>query len=187
MPAGAIGRIAPEKAVKKAMRRAEAFGVVVGIALSASMPILAGRGQDSSARVRADLERRYAENASAFMKWDLEAVMALRAADFHTVGPDGVTRDRAAMERFTQGLLNGIKKWNKITQTIDDLEVVGDKAIVTMSQHLDRLALRPDNQVHHVQTWATQRETWIRIGSQWFLWRVDQVRDQRRLIDGKPG
>lgn len=90
------------------------------------------------------------------------------------------------MERYTQGLLNGIKKWNKITQTIDKLEVVGDKAIVIMSQHLDRLALRPDNQVHHVETWATQRETWIRIGSQWFLWRVDQVRNQRRLIDGNP-
>jgi hypothetical protein len=56
-----------------------------------------------------------------------------------------------------------------------------------MSQYLDRLALRPDNQVHHVETWATQRETWIRIGSQWFLWRVDQVRNQRRLVDGKPG
>lgn len=91
------------------------------------------------------------------------------------------------MERYTQGLLNGIRKWNAITQTIDSLEVVGDKAIVTRSPHLDRMALRPDNQVHHVQTWATQRETRIRIGSQWFLRYVDQVRNQGRLVDGKPG
>ena len=161
---------------------------IVGcMALSAWAPMLGSQRQDPNAAVRAELERRYAENAAAFMKWDVKAVMALRAPDFHTVTPDGAKQDRAAMELYTQGLLNGIKKWNKMTQTIDSLQVAGDKAIVTMSQHLDRLALRPDNQVHHVQTWATQRETWIRIGSQWFLWRVDQVRNQRRLVDGKPG
>lgn len=169
------------------MRDRRALVIVVGIAFFACAPILEGRGQDPYASVRAELERRYAENAAAFMKWDVKAIMALRAPDFHTVAPDGVTQDRAAMERYTQGLLNGIKKWNKIVHTIDSVEVVGDKAIVTMSQHLDRLALRADNQVHHVETWATQRETWIRVGSQWLLWRVDQVRNQRRLVDGKPG
>ena len=162
--------------------------IVVWIVVSAGTAVFGSGGQDrSTATVRAALERRYAENATAFMKWDLPAIMALRAPDFQAVSPDGVTQDRKAMEAYTQGLLNGIKKWNKLTQTIDSLEVAGDKAIVTMSQYLDRLALRPDNQVHHVETWATQRETWVRIGSQWFLWRVDQVRNQRRLIDGKPG
>ena len=143
--------------------------------------------QQSTAAVRKEFEGRYAENAAAFRKWDVKAIMALRAPDFQTVGPDGATQDRAAMERYTQGLLNGIKKWNKIEQTIDSLEVAGDKAIVTLSLHLDRQALRPDNEVHRVETWSTQRETWTRIGSKWFLWRVDQVRNQKRLIDGKPG
>lgn len=169
------------------MQGAGPLRIAAWIALTACAPWLDSRGQESKATVRAALDRRYAENAAAFMKWDLQAIMALRAPDFHAVTPDGVTQDRAAMERYTQGLLNGIKKWNKITQTIDSLDLVGDKAIVTMSQHMDRLALRPDNQVHHVETWATQRETWIRIGSHWFLWRVDQVRNQRRLVDGKPG
>lgn len=58
-------------------------------------------------------------------------------------------------------------------------------ACVTMSPHLDRMALRPDNKFHHVETWATHRDAWIRIGAQWFLWRVDQVRNQRRLVDGR--
>ena len=168
-------------------RCSRALTIVVWLALIASAPLLGKPRQDPLASVRAELERRYAENAAAFMKRDLRAIMALRAPDFHAVSPDGVTQDRAAMEQYTQGLLNGIKKWTKITQTIDDLVVVGDKAIVTMSQYLDRLALRSDNQVHHVETWATQRETWIRAGSQWLLWRVDQVRNQRRLVDGKPG
>ena len=134
---------------------------------------------DRRAAVRAELAARYAENAAAFMKWDVDAVMSLRAPDFYTIGPDGTRNDRAAMAQYTRGLLNGIRKWNKLEQNIDSLDVVGDTAIVTMSQHLDRMALRPDNEVHHVETWATQREVWVRIGGKWFLWRVDQVRDQR--------
>jgi ketosteroid isomerase-like protein len=167
-------------------RSVRAAAVVVSLALWGG-PLWGSQARNPQAAVRAALERRYAENAAAFRKSDLKAIMALRAPDFHTVGPDGVTQDRAAMERYTEGLLNGIKKWNALEQRIDSLDVAGDKAIVTMSQYLDRMALRPDNQVHRVETWATQRETWIRIGSQWFLWRVDEVRNQRRLIDGKPG
>ena len=44
-----------------------------------------------------------------------------------------------------------------------------------------------DSLVHHVETWVTQRETWIRVRSQRLLWRVDQGRIQRRLVDGRPG
>jgi hypothetical protein len=49
------------------------------------------------------------------------------------------------------------------------------------------MALRLDNQVHRVETWVTQRETWVRHDGTWLMWRVDQLRDQRRQVDGKPG
>jgi ketosteroid isomerase-like protein len=146
-----------------------------------------GAPPDRVAETRAQLEQWYAENIEAFRRWDLPGIMSLRAPDFHTVTPDGLRRDRAAMERYTEGLLNGIKKWNTLTFTIDSLRVLGDTAVAIVSQHVDRMALRPDNQVHHVQTWVTQRETWIRSGTRWLLWRVDQLRDQRRLVDGRSG
>jgi hypothetical protein len=111
--------------------------------------------------------------------------MGLRAPDFHTLTPDGTVRDRAAMEQYTIGLLNGVKKWNELTLTIDSLSLAGDTAIAIVSQHLDRMALRPDNQVHHVETWVTQRETWVKSSAGWLMWRVDQLRDQRRLVDGQ--
>lgn len=137
--------------------------------------------------IRAELERLYELNTAAFKRWDFAAVMALRAPDFHSISPDGTVRDRAAMENYIQGIMNGIKKWNAISLTIDSLVVVGDTAVAIVTQHLDRMALRPDNQVHHVETWVTQREAWVRHGSRWLLWRVDQLRNQRRLIDGQPG
>ena len=168
------------------MRLSRTLAIAAWMSLTACAPARAARGQETDAAVRAALERRYAENAAAFMKWDVKAIMALRAPDFHTVTPAGVTNDRAAMEQYTQGLLNGIKKWNKLEQTIDSLSVAGDTATVIMSQYLDRMALRPDNAIHRVETWATQREVWIRVKSEWFLFRVDQVHNQRRLVDGKP-
>ena len=147
-----------------------------------------GHGPRSALEVaRTELERRYAENNAAYMRWDFAAIMALRAPDFHSITPDGVTQDRAAMERYIQGILNGIKKWNTLTITIDSLGLAGDTAIAIVSQHMDRMALRPDNNVHHVETWAVQREAWIRKRSKWFLWRVDQVHNMRRQVDGQPG
>ena len=137
------------------------------------------------ADVRAELEKAYRENTAAFMRSDVAAVMALRAPDFHTMTPDGATQDRQAMELYITGIMNGIRKWNRIDFTIDSLDVRGDTAFATVSQHLDRMALRPDNLVHHVETWVTQRETWVRDGSRWLMWRVDQLRNQRRLVDGK--
>ena len=135
--------------------------------------------------VRAELEKAYKENADAYMRGDIKAVMELRAPDFHTVGPDGATRDRQGMELYLTGIMNGVRKWNSMKLTIDSLDLRGDTAFVTMTQHLDRMALRPDNLVHHVESWATQREIWVWNGSRWLMWRVDQVRNQRRLVDGK--
>jgi ketosteroid isomerase-like protein len=139
------------------------------------------------ADVRAELTRLYKENAESYERGDLAAVMRLRAPDFHTLSPDGSRRDRAAMEQYIRGVMNGVRKWNSQTVTIDSLHVVGDTAYAIVTQHLDRNALRSDNQVHHVETWVTQRETWVRDAGAWLMWRVDQLRNQRRLVDGKPG
>jgi hypothetical protein len=160
--------------------------LISGAAANASAQ--SGRTDTASrlVEVRAELEKAYEQNRAGFMRFDVAAVMALRAPDFFTITPDGVTQDRQAMELYITGIMNGIRKWNRLSLTIDSLDVRADTAFVTMSQHLDRMALRPDNLVHHVETWATQRETWVRHGSRWLMWRVDQVRNQRRLVDGKP-
>ena len=137
--------------------------------------------------VRQELEQRYEENWRAFLAKDVAAIMALRTEDFHTVSPDGVVNDRGAMERYTRGFLAGIDRWNSQSIEIDSLEVSGDLAQAVVRQHLVRMALRADGKVHHVETWVTQRETWRRTPAGWKLYRVDGVRDQRRLIDGQPG
>ena len=91
------------------------------------------------------------------------------------------------MENYIEGFLNGVKEWKSMNFTFDSIRVARDTVSAIVSQHLDRMALRQDNAVHRVETWVTQRETWIRSGGKMLLWRVDQLRDQRRMVDGKPG
>jgi ketosteroid isomerase-like protein len=148
------------------------------VAVSGDSPTLA--------EARRGIEEGYRRNRAAFLAKDVKAVMALRTEDFYAIGPDGTRRDRDAMETYTVGLLNGIKRWITIEFVIDSLALDVREADATLKQHLIRMALRPDQKVHRVETWATQRERWRWTAEGWKLARVDQVRDQKRLVDGRP-
>jgi hypothetical protein len=161
-------------------------GLFVLMIAAFAMPAAAQESPEVS-RVRTELDRLYAVNADAFTRGDMATLMDLRSDAFHTIAADGTRRERAGMQEYMQGIINGISKWNQLTFVIDSLSVSGDTATAIIWQFLDRMGLRPDNKVHRVQTWVTQRETWVLHGKRWLLWRVDQLRDQRRLVDGKPG
>lgn len=168
------------------------IGLVIGLTLgSLSCASSSHRPPNSAvaptlAEARAGIEDGYRRNRAAFLAKDVKAIMALRTEDFYTIGPDGTHRDRSAMETYTIGLLNGIQRWIQIDFEVDSLALDGREANAIMTQHLDRMALRPDSKVHRVETWATQRERWRLTFTGWKLARVDQVRDQKRLVDGKP-
>ena len=157
-----------------------------GCARPSAPPPSQPTGAADAAAVQREIEQWYDENKRAFLAEDVDAIMALRTEDFQAVAPDGRVQDRAAMEQYTIGLLNGIERWISMDFELDSLEVTGDLSRATVRQHIVRMALRPDGLVHHVETWATQRETWRRTPDGWRLYRVDSVRDQRRLVDGQP-
>jgi ketosteroid isomerase-like protein len=161
-------------------------GTLVIVGCAARTPGIASPPRGEVGGVRQELERLYQANTQAFLRRDPAAVMALRADDFHTVAADGTARNRAEMEQYIRGIINGVERWIALSETIDSLEVRGDTAVAIVSQHADRMALRPDNRVHHVETWVTQRETWIRTTGGWKMWRVDNLRGQRREVDGQP-
>ena len=141
----------------------------------------------SLADARRGIEDAYRRNRAAMLAKDMKAVMALRTPDFHAIGPDGKYLDRVAMETYTTGILNGIDRWIAISFDVDSLTLDHFEADAITRQHLVRMALRPDHRVHHVETWVTQRERWRLTSDGWKLAMVDQVHDQRRLVDGKPG
>ena len=153
-------------------------------AVTASLTTVAS---PSLAKARRGIQRGYRRNRAALLAKDIVAVMALRTDDFHSIGPDGKHLDRVAMEAYTGGFLNGVERWIHLSFKIESLTLNGLEADAITRQHAVRMQLRSDNKVHHVETWVTQRERWRLTPEGWKLAMVDEIRDQKRLVDGQPG
>lgn len=139
------------------------------------------------ARVRRELEVRYAENAAAFMARDTAAVYRLRAPGFHTETPDGRTHSFADMRAYTARLFTMIERFDTLTFRIDSLALRGDTAVAVTFQRSSRvqhLPGTPPAERHRVTAAVLQREQWVPGAAGWLLWRVDRVRDQGLWIDG---
>ena len=137
--------------------------------------------------IRRQLETRYAENAAAFVAKDTAAVNRLRAPDYHTVTPDGRAHSAAEMQAYTAGLFTIVERFDSLTFRLDSLTLRGDTAVAVTLQQSTRwqhLPNTPPAERHRVAVAVAQREQWIPSPAGWLLWRVDQVRDQRRWIDG---
>lgn len=146
----------------------------------------AARHLPSLTEARRGIEEGYRRNREASLARDIKAMMALRTDDFHAIAPDGKRLDRAAMEAYTGNFLNGVERWIELSFEIDSLTLHGMEADAITRQHAVRMHLRSDNKVHHVETWVTQRERWRLTPDGWKLAKVDAIRDQKRLVDGKP-
>lgn len=146
---------------------------------------------DKSKTVRKAIEAWYEQNIKAFRKKDAAAIMALRAADFHTVLPDGRKNTRADMQAYTERLLGMIEKFETLDFQIGAIELQerfgdapGEFASALVTQKTVRTQRLPDGQIHTVESGAVQRETWKKTPEGWKLYRVDNIRDAGLYIDG---
>ena len=167
------------------MRR-RTSAAVLGLWLTLGGATWASAQEADLAAARGEIEQWYEENRRAYLAKDLKAIMALRADDFHVVTRDGERQGFEEMAQRTEGFLMGIERWNSISFEIDSVTVSGDLVSAVVSQHLDRMVPR-GTAVRRIETWATQHETWRRTPQGLKLYRVDSVRDQRRLVNGQPG
>jgi hypothetical protein len=64
--------------------------------------------------------------------------------------------------------------------------LAGDTAHAVVEQRTIRRQRLPDGTLHEIRTSVVQRESWIRTGQGWLMWRVDQIQPGQTLVDGKP-
>jgi hypothetical protein len=64
------------------------------------------------------------------------------------------------------------------------LTVHGDTAHAVVDQRTVRQQ-RINGELHEVRTSVVQRESWIRAPKGWLMWRVDEIRPGKTLVDGK--
>jgi ketosteroid isomerase-like protein len=148
----------------------------------AASPIAAAT---SGAALRRELEQAYEANRQALLARDAAGVIAHRTADFAAVTPDGKVHGAEEMAAFSRGMLANIEKWEALSFDILSVAPTADGAAAEVRQHSIRVQRR-DGATRRIENWVTQRETWRRTAEGWRIARVDNIRDQKVLIDGVP-
>jgi hypothetical protein len=149
------------------------------------MNVAAVHAQDD-AEVRKELEAQYKRLAEAHDRRDLKTIVGLKTADFHAIFPDGRVGDSKLMEQYSKQFLESNQPPYNIRVTIQKLTVSENKliAVAEVLQEVSRYRELAGKR-RKVDTSVVQRETWARTGDEWKLKSVDNVRDQKRFVDGK--
>jgi hypothetical protein len=138
------------------------------------------------AEVRKELELQYRKLAEAHDRRDLTAIASLKTSDFHSIFPDGRIGDVRTMEQYTKQFVESNRPPFHIRNTIQELTVSENRliAVVQVFQEVSRTR-ELAGKVRKVDTSVVQRETWARTSDGWKLKSVDNVRNQKRFVDGK--
>jgi ketosteroid isomerase-like protein len=145
----------------------------------------AGSDESSLARsLRKEIEGAYERMHEALRSGDPTRVMALRTDNIEAILPDGTVRDSRQMNEATENLLENVQEWIAMSDDILNLEASGYEVGATVRQHSIRMMRRPDG-VRRVENWVVQRETWVKTPDGWRMRRVDDIRDQCVLVDGR--
>lgn len=136
--------------------------------------------------VRKELEAQYKKLGEAHEREDLKAIVALRTPDFHSVFPDGRIGDSKLMEEYSQQFLETNQPPYNIRFTIQKLTVSPNAVIAVVEVFQEASRFRElEGQRRKVETSVMQRETWAKTADGWKLKAVDNVRNQKRFVDGK--
>lgn len=136
--------------------------------------------------VRRALEAQYRKLAEAHDKRDLKTIVGLKTADFHAIFPDGRVGDSKVMEQYSKQFLESNQPPYNIRVTIRSLTVSEYKLIAVAEVLQEATRYRElEGRRRRVDTSVLQRETWAKTTDGWKLKSVDNVRDQKRLVDGK--
>jgi hypothetical protein len=148
-------------------------------------PAGAVQGQDDK-DTRRDLETQYRKLAEAHDRKDLKAIVGLKTSDFHAIFPDGRIGDSKLMEEYSRGFLGHNQPPFNMRFTIKQLSVSYNK-LIAVAEILQEVTRYQDlaGKRRKVETSVMQREIWARTPDGWRLKSGDNVRDQRKAVDGK--
>jgi hypothetical protein len=158
---------------------------ILWVSMISCLGSLAANAQDDGA-VRKELEAQYKKLAEAHEREDLKAIVALKTADFHSIFPDGRVGDSTLMEEYSRRFLEVNQPPYNIRNTIQKL-IVSQNSLIAVAEVLQEASRYQElaGKRRKVDTSVVQRETWAKTSDGWKIKVVDNVRDQKRFVDGK--
>lgn len=136
--------------------------------------------------VRRELEAVFAERVKAVKNGDAAAQIAQISSDYLATLPNGQTMNYEQIVAYIRGGAQQIVSVLDLSITIESLTVRGNEAIVDARQKHSRTQRLRDGNIHNVVTGVLQREIWVRRANGWKLKSVDNLRERKILVDGKP-
>ncbi len=159
----------------------------LGISLVTLNALLAGQGTTpDTSSVRRQIEAQYEKLTRALEGFDLKSFLALRSADFHTVGPDGRVLDAETMAEYSKRFFEQNRPPLRVKFFVQSIAVSPNEtvAVVTVKQEVSRKQ-ELAGVLRDVETSAVQDETWVQARHIWLLQSVNNVHDQKRFVNGK--
>jgi Domain of unknown function (DUF4440) len=134
-----------------------------------------------------ELEAVFAERVKAVKNIDAESQVAQVSPDYSATEPNGQTLTYEQIVAYMRLGPQQIISVQDFNVTIESLTIRRDEAIVdARQQNYSRTQRLTDGNVHNVVTGVLQREIWVRTAKGWKLKRVDNLRERKLLVDGKP-
>ena len=134
-----------------------------------------------------ELETVFAERVKAVKNRDAEAQIAQVSPDYSATEPNGQTLNYEQIVAYIRLGPQQIISVLDYSMTIESLTIRGNEAIIDARQkNYSRTQRLRDGNVHNVVTGVLQREIWVRTAKGWKLKRVDNLREKKFLVDGKP-
>lgn len=141
---------------------------------------------EGSVFVRRELEAVFAERVKAVENKDAEAQIAQVSPDYSATLPNGQTLNYDQIVAYIRSGAEQFVSVLDLSITVESLTVRGNEVIVDARQKFSRTQRLRDGKIHNVVTGVLQRETWVRTAEGWQLKRVDNLREQQFLVDGRP-
>lgn len=140
--------------------------------------------QDKSKPVRRALEEQYAKIAQAQINKNIDAMRALRTADFTVDMPNGEKWDLETSLNYSRAGFQQVQSNIKLSNTIESLDVHGDEAVAVVHQQWSRMQMKA-GQVRRLDTEAIQTETWVNTKDGWKLKHIGNIKPGAWYVDGK--
>jgi hypothetical protein len=143
-------------------------------------------GQSDDSTVRKEIDQAYERLNLANQQGDLDAVLAMKTSDFHSIFPGGTIVDYETMKQYSERFMKNNSKGLQIKITIQKL-TVSEHRLIAIAEVLQE-AVRPrelSGKTRELRTSVVQRETWSRTKEGWKLKSVDDVHDAKTFVDGK--
>jgi ketosteroid isomerase-like protein len=136
--------------------------------------------------VRKELEAQYKKLTEAHDRKDLKAILALKTSDFHAFFTDGRVGDSKLMEQYSRDFLERNQPPFNFRFTIQKLMVSYNKLIAVAEVFQEGARYQDlEGKRRKVETSVMQREIWAKTSEGWKLKSVDNVREQKKFVDGK--